>query len=215
MPPLRLVPLGLVDVIKCSRLQVTAPAVAVGDDIAAVVVALIDRVGIESRGRDLRPFAGLLQGSSLRQTVLCPAKRPQGRTAPRQGSVGPEVGLGHVAAPIISQLRSQEFGFVGFGHGMADRVPAGFQALHIVGIVRHDLGELGVAPPGGQAGRRRFDEDPMALLLCTAGRVIAKGDPAGGDGRDRGYRQGHEHNCESSETSQVGHEGNVPTESKI
>ena len=215
MPPLRLVPLGLVDVIKCSRLQVTAPAVAVGDDIAAVVVALIDRVGIESRGRDAGTFTVSLQLGPLGQSVVLPAKRPQGRTAPRQGSVGPEVGLGHVAAPIISQLRSQEFGLGCIGDRVIFGAPVGFQALHIVGIVRHDTGELGVAPPGGQAGRRRFDEDPMALLLCTAGRVIAKGDPAGGDGRDRGYRQGHEHNCESSETSQVGHEGNVPTESKI
>ena len=184
MPPLRLVPLSRVDVIKCSRLQVIAPAVAVGHDIRAVVVTLIDRVGIKSRGGDAGPQAVLLQLGPLRRAVLLPAERPQRRTAPRQRAVSPEVGLGHVAAPIPGQLRGQALGLVGIGYGMIFGVPAGFQVLHIVGIVRHDPGELGVAPPGGQAVLGSFDDDPMTLLLFSAGRVIAKGRSS-----RRGWRQ--------------------------
>ena len=51
----------------------------------------------------------------------------------------------------------------------------------------------------------------MALLLCAAGRGIAKGDPAGGDGGSRDPRQGDEQNYESGDTSQAGHEGNLAT----
>ena len=215
MPPLCFVALGGVDVIESACLQVTAPAFAVGHDVAAVVEALINRVGIESRRGDAGTATVLLQLGPLYQAVLLPAKGIRRRAAPGQRSVRPEVGLGHVAAPVPRQLLGQALGLVGIGYGMIFGAPAGFQVLNIVGIVRHDLGELVVTPPGGKAVLGSFDDDPMALLLFTAGRVIAKGDPAGGDGRDRGYCQGHEHNCESRETSQVGHEGNVPTESKI
>ena len=210
MPPLSLVALGGVDVIERPGPKMTAPAIAVGHDVFAVVVTLVDRVGIDRGRGDFRPLAGSLQRAPLRQAVLLPAERPQRRTAPRERPMSPEVRLGHVAVPILRQLRSQEFGLGGIGDRVIFGAPAGFQVLHIVGIVRHDLGELAVAPPGGQAVLGSFDDDPMALLLFSAGRVIAKGDPAGGDGRGRGYRQGHEHNYESRDTPQVGHEEILP-----
>ena len=197
MPPLGLVALGLVNVIERAACQVTAPAVAVGHEVFAVVVTLVDRVGIDRRRGRLRPLAGVLQFGSLRQAVLLPAEGLERIAAPRQRAVRPEVGLGNVAVPILRQLRCQKLGLGGVGHGMRGRVPFGFQAFDIVRIVRHDPGELGVTPPGGQAGRRLLDDDPMALLLCPAGRLEAKGDPAGGDGSYRDGRQGQQHNYES------------------
>ena len=193
----------------------TAPAVAVGDDIAAVVEALIDRVGIDGCNGQDGTITVPFQLGPLRQAVLCPAERFQGRTTPHHRAVGPEVGLRHVAAPVLGQLRGQKLGFVRGGDRIGVRVPFGFQLLHKVGIVRNDPGELGVAPPGGKPGRRLLDDDPVALLIGSGRSFIAKGDPAGGDGGCRNSRQGQEHNYESRETSQDGHEGNLATESKI
>ena len=193
----------------------TAPAVAVGHDVAAVVEALVDRVGIDGRNGKYGTFTVPFQLGPLRQPVLGPAVRLQGRTAPYHRAVGPEVGLRHVAAPVLRQLRGQKLGFAVGGDRIGVRVPVGFQLLHKVGIVRNDPGEFGIAPPGGEAGRRLFDDDPMALLIGSGRSFIAKGDPAGGDGGCRDSRQGQEHNYESGETSQDGHEGNLATESEI
>ncbi len=215
MPPQGLVPLGLVDMIERTGPQVTAPAVAVGHDIVAIAEALIDRVGIDRCNGEDGTITVAFQIAPLHEAVLGPAERLQGRTAPGQRAVGPEVGLRYVSAPVLSQLRGQECRFGGIGYRMRFGVPVGFQLLHIIGIVRHDPGELGIAPPSGQPGRGLLDDDPVALRIGSAGSFIAKGDPAGGDGGCRDSRQGQPHNCDLEDIPQVGHEGNLPTEPEI
>ena len=200
MPPLSLVVLGGVDVIKCSRLQVIAPAVAVGHDILAVVVTLIDRVGIESRGGDAGPQAVLLQIGPLRRAVLLPAERPQRRTAPRERPMSPEVRLGHVAVPILRQLLGQELGLDGIGYRMIFGAPIGFKVLHIVLVAGDDLGKLLVTPPSGESVSGLFDKNPVTGFLSLGGDVLER-DPAGRNGSGHDARQGHENNYESRDTA--------------
>ena len=199
MPPLCLVALGGVDVIERPGPKMTAPAIAVGHDVAAVVVTLVDRVGIDRGRGDFRPLSGPLELVPLRQAVLLPAERPQCRAASSKRSVCPKVRLGHVAVPILRQLRSQEFGLGGIGNRMIFGAPAGFQVLHIVGIVRHDLGEFLVAPPSRKSLGRLFDKNPIGFNFSLSGHVLQR-NPAGWNGSGCDARQGNEHNYESRDT---------------
>ena len=200
MPPLGLVALGGMDVIERPSLQVRAPAISVGDDIAAVAVALIERIGIKRGGGYDGTLAVLLQFGPLRQAILFPAESPQCSSAPGHCAMRPEVRLGQVSAPVARQLLGQALGFVRLGNGMVRRGPLGFQPFHILGIVGSDPGELLIAPPGGKAVFGSLDDDPVALLIGSGGSFITKGDPAGGDGRHRGHRQGQPQNCELEDT---------------
>ena len=177
MPPLRLVQLGAVDVIERPAAQVIAPPLSIVHNVFVVVVALVDRVGIDGGGGNARPLAGLLQRVPLRQPVLLPAEGSERRAAPRHGAVRPEVGLRHVAAPILRQLLGQASGFARVGYRMLGRVPVGFQALDVFGIARRDLGQLLVAPPSRKSVGGFLDKNPIALLLSLGGNVLQR-DPA-------------------------------------
>ena len=192
-------PFGAVDVIERSGEKMTAPSVAGFHNVERVVPSRIEGFGIDRGNGRFRTAAGILQFGPLCQAVLLPAEGPQRLTAPRQGSVGPEVGLGQVAAPILRQLLGQELGLGGIGYRMIFGAPVGFKVLHIVLVAGDDLGKLFIAPPSGKPFGGLFNENPISLLFALGGHVL-QSDPAGWNGSGCDARQGHEHNYETRDT---------------